>query len=166
MIGFCGSCWAFSAGLVIDNCITKKTKIETKISKQQILDCSAVDYGCFGGWPADTLRYFSSKNFTFFLNNDYPYLGRDDVCRTLTNKPTYKFLTTYPENEALKSESDLISLVANYGFVSVAVSASTNFQSYSGGIFDDPSCNAKGCYDVDHAVTIVGYNLTAPVPYW
>jgi hypothetical protein len=88
------------------------------------------------------------------------------VCRTLPNKPKYRFLKTHPENEALKSELDLIPLVATYGFVSVAVTASTNFQSYSGGIFDDPSCNAKGCYDVDHALTIVGYNLTAPIPYW
>jgi hypothetical protein len=130
------------------------------------LDCSVVDYGCSGGWPADTLRYFKSQNYLFYLSNDYPYLARDDVCRTLTNKTTYKFLSTFPASEALNSESDLISLVVNYGFVSVAVTANNNFQSYSGGIFDDPGCKANGCYDVDHAVTIVGYNASAPVPYW
>ncbi len=150
---------------VKDNCITKKTRNQTKNSKQQILDCSIVDYGCSGGWPAETLRYFKSQNYSFYLSNDYPYLARDDVWRTLTNKKFNKFLTTYPDR-SMYSEIDLISLVVNYGFVSVAITANNNFQSYSGGIFDDPGCKANGCYDVDHALTIVGYNLLAPKPYW
>jgi hypothetical protein len=47
----------------------------------------------------------------------------------------------------------------------VAINANVAWQSYANGIFDDKSCTTD-CYDVNHAVTIVGYNLTAPIPYW
>lgn len=164
--GYCGSCWAFASAHVIDRCVKGKTGNITSISEQQILDCSTVDYGCDGGWPADTLRAFKSSKFRFVQDKDYPYLGVQGTCQTMTNKTTYRIANTYPSSEFLNSESDLIGLVATYGSVAVAVNANLNFQSYKSGIFDDPTCNSGGCSNVDHAVTIVGYNMSAPIPYW
>lgn len=43
--GNCASCWAFSTGYLVEACIIKKYKQTVIISKQQILDCSEVDYG-------------------------------------------------------------------------------------------------------------------------
>jgi hypothetical protein len=143
-----------------------KTGTIVSVSIQQILDCSTADNGCLGGWPPDTLRTFVSRNFTFIPEALNPYIALQLPCQ-LTASPThYQITGTYPDSEFLRTELDLLRLVVLYGSVSVAIKASADFQSYSNGIFDEPACNLGGCSDVDHGVTIVGYNLTAPIPYW
>lgn len=63
----------------------------------------------------------------------------------------------------LEYEEAILHLLAKNGPVSVAINAKT-WQNYIGGVINF-HCNGD-LEELNHAVQIVGYNLTAPIPYY
>jgi hypothetical protein len=52
------------------------------------------------------------------------------------------------------------------GPMSIEVCIESNFQSYGGGIYGSssiPACNAS---NINHALLLVGYDMSGPTPYW
>eukprot|EP00091_Calanus_sinicus_P022958 TRINITY_DN7555_c0_g1_i1.p1 TRINITY_DN7555_c0_g1~~TRINITY_DN7555_c0_g1_i1.p1 ORF type:complete len:109 (+),score=22.93 TRINITY_DN7555_c0_g1_i1:85-411(+) len=63
-------------------------------------------------------------------------------------------------------EEQLILALAEVGYpISIAVRASSTFQHYSGGVYDDVECVDDG--PLNHALLLVGYRQTNPdKEYW
>merc|ERR1712151_117810 len=60
-----------------------------------------------------------------------------------------------------QDEDKIAQALVQYGPLSIAVDA-TPFQTYSGGVMNNPSCSKT---KIDHAVNIVGYGSTT-IQYW
>lgn len=97
----------------------------------------------------------------------YPYRGVRGTCRkTLAN---ITLGITSVTMLSMPSEEELMVQVAKYGPQVVAVFASSNFQRYGSGVFQDTTekCFSGQCDQVNHAVLVVGYG-TDPLfgDYW
>jgi len=152
----CGSCWAFSTTGTIEGWDFIKTKKLKSLSEQQLVDCSGStgNQGCNGGWPKWALTYLE-KNGGSCDQASYPYTGRDGTCKK-TCTPVVKVAT----HKELNSEAQL-----NDGIeaapVSIAITASSAFQSYKTGIFNG-ACPGQ----VNHAVLLTGYGTLSGTDYW
>jgi cathepsin L len=95
----------------------------------------------------------------------YPYVGVDENCAfnpSNIGANATAFVVLTPGDENVLKEA-----VANVGPISVAIEANGNFDSYAGGVYDDPECHS----DIDHmthAVLIVGYGTDSDTgkDYW
>jgi len=109
--------------------------------------------------PSNALTW-SSQNGGVASEASYPYIsgnGQSEQCRTnigkLTHNTGYKSIST--------DEDQIAQALVTYGPLSIAVDA-TPFQSYNGGVMNNPSCSQT---NLDHAINLVGYGSTT-VQYW
>ena len=145
----CGSCWAFGMVGAVEGLFKKIYGTDVDLSEQQILDCNPWGYDCDGGW----------FNYAMFINpgaeeeSCYPYVGYqtpcDESCPNLYFIRGWSYVVGYP-TPAIK---DIKQAIMTYGSVSVAIRATTAFQFYSGGVFDN--CVSG---DVNHAVVLIGWD--------
>jgi len=152
----CGSCWAFSTTGAIEAWDFLKTKQLKSLSEQQLVDCSGStgNQGCNGGWPKWALTYLE-KNGGSCDQASYPYTGRDGTCKktcTPVSKPaSHKELTNEAQlNDAIEGSP-----------ISIAITASSAFQSYKTGIFTG-ACPGQ----VNHAVLLTGYGNQGQDYWW
>jgi C1A family cysteine protease len=157
--GGCGSCWAFAAAATFEHATRKLFGVTLDLSEQDIVacgtTCTGVDCGsCGGGWSDRAFDYIKCKGVA--LEAAYNYTGTSTPCYT---RPKSKFaytwgrlLTsgTWPTREWIKY------YITMYGSVVTYMKAGlSTFFSYGGGVYNGyPSSNP---YDIDHAVTIVGW---------
>ena len=139
--GQCGSCWAFSAVGVLESWFLFKGQ-NTDLSEQQLVDCSRPqgNQGCNGGWPKSALTYIQNNGIT--TQTAYPYVARDQACKTQGGAYKISGYTSYSGCNGLSSQ-------INNSPVSVTVDA-TNWSPYRSGVFTN--C-ATG---INHAVLLVG----------
>jgi C1A family cysteine protease len=152
----CGSCWAFSTTGAIEGWDQIKGKGQVKsLSEQQLVDCSGStgNQGCNGGWPKWALTYLE-KNGGSCDQQSYPYTGRDGSCKK-TCTPVVKMSA----HKELNNENQLTDAI-EASPISIAITASSAFQSYKTGIFTG-SCPGQ----VNHAVLLTGYG-TQGSDYW
>jgi len=153
--GQCGSCWAFSTACNLEGAGFVSTGKLISASEQNIMDCDKSCYSCRGGLPSLALTW-SSQNGGVASEASYPYKAEDESCRSLGaivhNKGYVKIS---------QDEDQIAQALAQYGPLSIAVDA-TPFQSYHGGVMNNPSCSKT---KIDHAVNIVGYGETT-IKYW
>jgi len=151
--GSCGSCWAFGATGTLEGKVATSGGGIKSLSEQQLVDCagSQGNQGCNGGMPDRALKYFATAGACSTAN--YPYTGRGGSCKA--SSCTDKTKTGGPKNG--RGEDVLVSAVNNYP-VSVAIDASSAFQSYKSGTFSGP-CSSSS---INHAVLAAGYTSS----YW
>lgn len=76
--GYCNSCWAFSAGYIVEY-IMKKRNMTLVSSPQQLVDCCTSGCtGCKSGWPKQALDYVKVNGITNEMI--YPYKGVNQSC--------------------------------------------------------------------------------------
>lgn len=96
------------------------------------------------------------------INSDdkYPYEAVQGKCRYQSRyiAATCSGYRTIPQGD----EQALLQAVASKGPIAVAIAANSNFMSYNGGIYDDPTCSTA----VNHAVLLIGYGSENGVDYW
>ena len=95
------------------------------------------------------------------LARSYPYNGEDNDCnnrpRRRGKRISYK---RYSSISPVNVQGLIIAL--NKQVVSVAFETQNSFQLYEKGIYFNTDCGDR----LNHAMSIVGYDLTAPVPYF
>jgi len=75
----CGSCWAFSAVENVESTYYIHTKAKTGatspplLSIEQVLECDAYDYACYGGFPSGAFKYITQAG-GLAAESTYPYI--------------------------------------------------------------------------------------------
>ena len=162
--GSCGSCWAFSSTGVLEANMRLNNYTVTRLSEQELVDCSKENFGCDGGLMHLAFDYcIENKGLT--SNELYPYKAVDDNCKCNnsnkllreigSNITKYKF--TIP-----KSKYDLMKSLQN-GPICIAIDANSYiFRFYKSGIIDMPLKSSE----INHAVILTGYDCYENGTYW
>jgi len=156
--GQCGSCWAHSADEATEsfNALYKTKTTATVLSVQQCTACTYDYNGCNGGWPHDAYVYAIEDRDGIVTDASYPYdIAQAGNCKftgNVTNPSTD--IKTYVSPLKGQLQTALVQ-----GPISVCVAAE-QWQTYTGGVLS--VCPGQ----VDHCVQAVGFNTTAPTPYW
>jgi len=174
--GQCGSCWAFSTISAVESAVAIKTGNLTKLSEQEIVDCShacvlevgqqVCNQGCNGGWPWSALTDLIAWKGEELLTK-YPYTATTDTCKKKAND-TILPITNYTclSGPKLADETVMAAFLAANGPLSIAMDANI-LQSYKSGIikpgriFD--TCSKT---QLDHAINIVGYGTQGKEDFW
>jgi len=192
--GQCGSCWAFSATEAIESQMILATgaSYDFTLSPQQVASCSPSNgtYGCLGcqgGFTEGAYDYIKSAPGLangFFI----PYMQSLTQVTPTMACPTAKVKAITGELKQLQGSYAQLSgykyavapctsgACANQdlkGFaaaleespLSICVNAGT-WNEYTGGVLTAAACGSMGAASQDHCVMAVGFNTTAPVPYW
>lgn len=192
--GQCGSCWAFSATEAIESAMILATgaKYDFTLSPQQIASCAPNTgaYGCLGcngGFTEGAYEYV--KSAVGLANGFYiPYE------QSLTESQNTKACPQAKVN-AMDGELEQLSggyaQVSGYSYavtpctegdcenqnlkglaaalerapLSVCVNAGV-WNDYTGGVLTSAACGSMAADTQDHCVMAVGFNSTAPTPYW
>ena len=156
--GQCGSCWSFSASAAIEGAHFLAGNDLISLSEQQMVDCDTTCNGCNGGLMDYAFAYVIKAGGQD-LFSEYKYTAADGTCTSSSYTPVAKIsgYTDVPVNS-----SGAMKTALQNGPVSVAIDASSfGFQFYSSGVY------SWGCgTDLDHGVTLTGYNDDASKPYW
>ena len=162
------------------------------LSEQQITSCIYDDHasgnqdGCSGGYPNEALDYIEA--FGIALLADYPQQeetyesGEPGTCEAYStyNGENYKGYSPYATIKekgyaAQCDEESIMEYLDNYGPLGVVIDASSEkFTYYQDGIMTNAylglsnSLSVVDCeYDIDHAVTLVGYGTNEyGTDYW
>eukprot|EP00897_Mesotaenium_endlicherianum_P005707 jgi/Mesen1/5164/ME000256S04350 len=153
--GHCEACWAFAAVGAIEAASAILLSRQVAASEQQVIDCQRGSSSCAGGWPGDALEYAAGNTARYgglAPEAGYPYRGAKSA--TGCDAKKVDFLGVLGLLLAVQRQPVVVSLEADQD----------SFINYSGkGVYDDPACFSNAL--VDHAVLLVGYNLTAKTPH-
>merc|ERR1719387_364636 len=192
--GQCGSCWAFSATEAIESQMILETgsKYDFTLSPQQICSCTpnSGQYGCLGcngGFTEGAYEYVKSApglaNSFFIpyeqsLTQSEPTMACPQAKVSQITGEYEKLSGSYAQvsgySYAVKpctsgacTNQDLRGLAAALEKtpLSVCVNAET-WNDYTGGVLTAAGCGSMGAASQDHCVMAVGFNSTAPTPYW
>jgi len=172
--GQCGSCWTFSTIAAIESALAIKSGKLTKLSEQEIVDCShgcvledgqqVCNQGCNGGWMWSALTDIISWKGEE-LETVYPYTAETGTCKkTVANTidPISNYTCLSGPKKA--NETDMAAFLVANGPLSIAMDAGI-LQSYSSGIID-PTAGECSTTSLDHAIVIVGYGVEGAKPFW
>ncbi|XP_059484535.1 cathepsin O-like [Neocloeon triangulifer] len=162
----CGACWAFSTIETIESMLALERGSSVVLSVQQGVDCATNgNIGCAGGDTCRFLEWMNLSKVSLLPESQYPFTGTTGSCKMKLNAPAFgtRITSNFTCNNYAGEEGELLKLVANHGPVAVAVNA-LNWQNYLGGVIQF-NCDGSPL-SLNHAVQIVGYNLTAAIPYY
>ena len=163
--GSCGSCWAFAVTSTLEGTLAIKTEsAPIRLSEQQGVDCTLTkeygkggDYndrdwgcwGCEGCWMENFYEYL--KVYGAMKEEDYPYVAYEkkncnmyNESKTVGKVGMWKAMSSVDEMKERAAQQPL----------DVAVCAS-GWGSFGTGVVRKNEC----CTGLNHAVTVVGYNL-------
>ena len=136
-----------------------KKNYKMKLSKQSIVDC-VLNYGCNGGWIAETLDYIKQHD-GLQLESSYPYHAARGTCSAKRSRfgPIRGYgRVTSNDEEDMKIHLNL------YGPLVIGMDAK-QLQFLGSGpsnILDTLACTKT----LNHAVVIVGYGTHNGQDYW
>jgi cathepsin L len=166
--GQCGSCWAFSATAAMEGAFFQSSGQLISMSEQLCVDCvlDGADTCDVGGEMHDCyLQVISEKGDE--TEDDYPYTASSgNPCAYDPSLAVAKNFSYY-ENVTSGDEKALM-VASSQRVISVGIDASSfAFQLYSSGVYNQPTC-MNGWYQLDHGVTVVGYNHdgASGLDYW
>lgn len=155
----CGGCWAFSTVETVESMVAKTTgSSPPSLSVQQVIDCSSNNEGCQGGDTCTALKWMVNTKTPLVSDIHYPLTDESNFCKIEPNKTKGVQVKNYKCYRHV-SEDKVLQLLQT-GPLVAAVDATT-WYNYQGGIIQY-HCDAF----INHAVQIVGYDLTGEVPFY
>lgn len=164
--GFClSSGWAFAAVDQIESDTIRMhgTGYKYVLSAQQLLDCVSYNDGCGGGKIEQAYNYLLTSGLE--QSNNYPYSSYFGVAQRCTQHPSlavvklngyYNFLTG--------NEGCMASYVQKNGPITVCLSTSLSWFTYTGGVMTLSSCPATN--NINHCLQVVGVFPNVNGGYW
>ncbi|CAF4762594.1 unnamed protein product [Pieris macdunnoughi] len=161
--GLCGACWAFSTIGAMEAMAAISTGKFQPLSVQEVIDCAGLgNSGCAGGDICLLLDWLTMTKAVVETDKEYPLKLTNGAC-VLNKNATGVRVKSFTCDDFTSAEDKILALIATHGPVAVAVNALT-WQNYLGGVIQ---YNCSGSpKDLNHAVELVGYDLTADVPYY
>jgi xylem cysteine proteinase len=166
--GQAGTCYSFSTTAAIETALAIKTGTLTKMSEQQIVDCSTIknggpNMGVNGGQISATFEWVD-KNGGLCAESAYPYVSgttkTTGTCQKGCSKVSGSAVSSVVDVKP-KSDSELMNAISTT-IVSIAIEADqSTFQLYKSGVFTG-ACGTN----LDHAVALVGYGTSNGVEYY
>lgn len=156
----CGACWAFSTVETIETMNALKQHKLQELSVQQMIDCAENgNYGCNGGDTCSAFMWMSKKNVSIVTEREYPYIDTTGKC-SVKSSAGVRIASNFTCDNYTHEEGEIVRILAQHGPATAAVDA-TGWQDYLGGIIQF-HCET----DRNHAVQIVGYDISGDVPYY
>jgi inhibitor of cysteine peptidase len=157
--GNCGSCWAFGTVGALESAIMIYDGQSKDLSEQYLVSCNTDGWGCSGGWWAHDYHEWKIPPGESAAGAVYesaePYVADDIPCdgpyahnETIDSWAFIGGESSVPTVDAIKQA------IADYGPVSAAVCVNTDFQSYTGGVFNP----RRPCNQINHAIVLVGWD--------
>jgi cathepsin O len=164
----CGSCWAFATVETIGSRYAIQTGRLVELSTQQLISCETGGEleGCHGGQLEPAFRRIRDEGMIIVNESTYPFNsgdGKTHSCKSPLPREGVKLLNfTYVDGyRPALNETDMLIWLVKYSPLTVSANARA-WQDYDGGIIQHHCDDST----VDHAVQVVGYDLTGSVPYW
>ena len=166
--GQAGTCYSFGTSCAVESAMAIKTGVLTKLSEQQIVDCSTIknggpNMGVNGGQIAPTLEWIG-KNGGLCTEQAYPYVSGTTTVTGTCQKTCSKVSGSAVQsvvNVKPKSDPDMMTALSKT-VVSIGIEADeSTFQLYKSGVFTG-KCGSS----LDHAVALVGYGTTNGLDYY
>ncbi|XP_059150964.1 cathepsin O-like [Physella acuta] len=155
----CGACWAFSTVETIESMFAIQNRsMPPHLSVQELIDCDFTNQGCSGGDITSACIWAYNNGVAY--EEDYPLKDKTETCKQLEPSAKRVHLKSCSSYHYVNQETKILDLLANHGPVAVSVDATT-WHNYIGGIIQF-HCSQN----INHAVQIVGYDLTGDVPYY
>lgn len=162
--GTCGACWAFSTVAAIESMLAIKTGKLTDLSVQEVIDCAGYgNMGCNGGDFCALVEWITTYNVSITTASTYPLVLKNDVCHLKKDTPGVRVSKDFECDFVVGEEHKILKSLAEHGPVVVAVNA-ISWMYYLGGVIQD-NCPGDPTL-LNHAVVLVGYDLTAPIPFY
>jgi len=95
--GSCGSCWAFATTNALESFMRSQNYNVTRLSEQELVDCSRQNYGCNGGFMHKAFD-FIIENKGLVSNEDYPYQALTNKCLVCNCKNNTHIIDDYNKN--------------------------------------------------------------------
>jgi len=153
-----GSCYAFAAIAAVEAAYFIKTGQTIVLSEQQMMDCGLDSELKMGGGSGAMLEDVGTYVVKYGLHSgdQFKYKNKEDQCYRVPTVVKAKTITN-----GFANSFELLSEVAK-GPVVAQIEWNADVRAYKSGVFDIKyPC---GIFP-NHAVTIVGYDVTAPIPY-
>jgi len=160
----CGSCWAFAASEVLTDrfCIAGRKDIGV-LSPQYLVSCDDSDYGCDGGYLANSWQFLQQTGIP--TDKCYPYTsggGDSGECKSTCQDGSA--IKTYKAGKVVTpaTPQDIQTEIYNNGPVEVAFSVYRDFMTYKSGVYQHKTGGLLG----GHAVKAIGWGVSNGTPYW
>jgi len=146
--GGCGSCWDFATVGAFEGSWRIVNNETINASEQDVLDCSGAG-SCGGGWWA--FNYLINKKVADEAN--YGYTAVKGACKSVARPygaVTWGYVGT---DHNIPTVAALKQALCTHGPLAVAVNATSAFQHYTGGVF-----NEHNTTKINHGVTLIGWD--------
>jgi len=164
--GFClSSGWAFAAVDQIESDTIRMHGAGYKyvLSVQQLLDCVSYNDGCGGGKIEQSYNYLLGNGIE--QSNNYPYSSYFGVAKMCTQHPSLAVVKLSGYYNFLKgNEGCMASYVQKNGPITVCLSTSISWFTYTGGVMTLNSCPATN--NINHCLQVVGVYPNVNGGYW
>lgn len=166
----CGSCWAFSSVETVESAAIIAGASDPKNpfigSPSQLVDCEKQDFGCSGGLPSHAFKYLHKHP----LEEEEKYGPYEPIQRHCHAKkdagkgPEFEVTKSIKVSVGGKAEGAMKDFIMSKGPMSIAVHATSKWQTYVGGIMSYDDCDDTE--RPNHAVQAVALDADADTPYW
>ena len=157
--------WAFAAADQVESDTLRIHGIIYKyvLSTQQLIDCVSFNNGCISGKIEQAYDYLLSNGLE--QSNNYPHSSYFSINQRCSQDSSLSVVKLGGYYNLLKgNEACMANYVQKIGPITVCVSASLSWYSYSGGVMTLSSCPATNY--INHCLQVVGVYPNVNGGYW